>query len=90
MGWGDIGPSEGETVRVEFLRKLPRRGLKGVQPAISDAHEGIKAAVAKLTNASWPALPRPRDAQRAQSRRQERAQGRLRLHGHCFRSGHAD
>ncbi len=49
----DIGPSEAETFWTEFLRKLRRRGLRGVKLAISDAHEGIKAAVSKLMNASW-------------------------------------
>ena len=36
----DIGPSEAETFWVEFLRKLARRGLRGVKLVISDAHEG--------------------------------------------------
>ena len=49
----DIGPSEAETFWVEFLRKLRRRGLRGVKLVISDAHEGIKGAVAKLMNATW-------------------------------------
>lgn len=49
----DIGPSEAETFWTEFLRKLRRRGLRGVKLVISDAHEGIKAAVAKLMNATW-------------------------------------
>jgi len=49
----DIGPSEAETFWVEFLRRLRRRGLKGVQLVISDAHEGTKAAVAELMNATW-------------------------------------
>jgi transposase-like protein len=49
----DIGPSEAETFWTAFLRKLARRGLRGVKLVISDAHEGIKAAVAKVTNASW-------------------------------------
>jgi transposase-like protein len=49
----DIGPSEAETFWTEFLRKLRRRGLRGVQLVISDAHEGIKASVAKLINATW-------------------------------------
>jgi putative transposase len=40
-----IGASEAETFWVEFLR-----GLKLV---ISDAHLGLKAAVAKVLNASW-------------------------------------
>jgi putative transposase len=49
----DIGSSEAETFWVEFLRKLRRRGLRGAKLIVSDAHEGIKAAVAKLINATW-------------------------------------
>jgi hypothetical protein len=49
----DIGPSEAETFWTEFLRKLRRRGLRGVKLVVSDAHEGIEAAVAKLMNATW-------------------------------------
>ena len=49
----DIGPSEAETFWTEFLRKLRRRGLRGVKLVVSDAHEGIKAAIAKLMNATW-------------------------------------
>ena len=48
----DIGPSEAETFWTEFLRKLRRRGLRGVKLVVSDAHEGI-AAVAKLMHATW-------------------------------------
>jgi putative transposase len=49
----DIGPSEAETFWTAFLRKLARRGLRGVKLVISDAHEGIKSTVAKVLNASW-------------------------------------
>ena len=49
----DIGPSEAEPFWTAFLRKLARRGLRGVKLVISDAHEGIKAAVAKMLNATW-------------------------------------
>jgi transposase-like protein len=49
----DIGPSEAETFWTAFLRKLARRGLRGVKLVISDAHEGIKAAVAKVLHAGW-------------------------------------
>ena len=49
----DIGPSEAETFWTEFLRKLARRGLRGVKLVVSDAHEGIKAAVARVFNATW-------------------------------------
>jgi transposase-like protein len=49
----DIGPSEAETFWTAFLRKLARRGLRGVKLVISDAHEGIKAAVSKVLIAAW-------------------------------------
>jgi putative transposase len=49
----DIGPSEAEFFWTEFLRKLTRRGLRGVKLVISDAHEGLKAAIAKVLHASW-------------------------------------
>jgi transposase-like protein len=48
-----IGASEAETFWTEFLRSLARRGLRGVKLVISDAHEGLKAAVAKVLHASW-------------------------------------
>jgi putative transposase len=47
-----IGASEAETFW-EFLRRLKRRGLVGVKLVISDAHEGIKAAVARVFRATW-------------------------------------
>ena len=49
----DIGPSEAETFWTEFLRKLARRGLRGVKLVISDAHEGLKAAITKVLHATW-------------------------------------
>ena len=49
----DIGASEAETFWTEFLRKLARRGLRGVKLVISDAHEGLKAAIAKVLHATW-------------------------------------
>jgi putative transposase len=48
-----VGPSEAETFWVEFLRSLARRGLRGVKLVISDAHEGLKAAIARVLHASW-------------------------------------
>jgi Transposase, Mutator family len=47
------GPFQAETFWTEFLRKLARRGLRGVKLVISDAHEGIKAAIAKVLHATW-------------------------------------
>ena len=49
----DIGPSEAEPFWTEFLRKLARRGLRGVKLVISDAHEGLKAAISKILSATW-------------------------------------
>jgi putative transposase len=48
-----IGPSEAETFWSDFLRSLTRRGLRGVKLVISDAHEGLKAAAAKVLSATW-------------------------------------
>jgi len=48
-----VGPSEAETFWTGFLRSLARRGLRGVRLVISDAHEGIKAAVSKVLCATW-------------------------------------
>jgi transposase-like protein len=44
-----IGPSEAEPFWNGFLRSLTRRGLR-VKLVISDAHVGIRAAVAKVLN----------------------------------------
>jgi transposase-like protein len=39
-----LGTSEEYAFWMDFLRSLVRRGLKGVELATSDAHEGLKAA----------------------------------------------
>ncbi len=48
----EIGASEAETFWIEFSRSLARRGLRVVKFVISDAHEGLKAAIAKVLHAS--------------------------------------
>lgn len=48
-----IGPSEAEPFWTDFLRGLARRGLRGVKLVVSDAHEGLKAAAARVLNATW-------------------------------------
>jgi transposase-like protein len=48
-----IGHSEAEPFWVDFLRGLARRGLRGVKLVVSDAHEGLKAAITKILCASW-------------------------------------
>jgi putative transposase len=49
----DIGEAETEAFWREFLRDLVKRGLTGVQLAISDAHEGLKAAIAQVLGCPW-------------------------------------
>jgi putative transposase len=49
----EIGTSEAEPIWTEFLRTLTRRGLRGVRLVVSDAHEGIKAAVSRVLCATW-------------------------------------
>jgi putative transposase len=48
-----LGPSEAETFWATFLRSLVRRGLKGVKLVVSDAHEGLKAAIRRVLGATW-------------------------------------
>ena len=63
----EIGTSEAEPIWTEFLRKLTRRGLRGVKLVISfggqsihwidcysaSPHEGLKAAVTRVLCATW-------------------------------------
>ncbi len=50
----DVGDSEDEAFWGAFLRSLKTRGLGGVQLVISDAHEGLKAAIRRhLQGAAW-------------------------------------
>jgi transposase-like protein len=48
-----IGPSEAEVFWSDFLKDLARRGLTGVKLVISDAHEGLKAAITRVLSATW-------------------------------------
>lgn len=48
-----VGSSEAEPFWLDFLRSLKRRGLAGVKLVVSDAHEGLKAAVTKVLRATW-------------------------------------
>ena len=49
----DVGEAETEAFWREFLRGLRARGLAGVQLAVSDAHEGLKSAIAKVLGCPW-------------------------------------
>lgn len=46
------GAAEAESFRSDFLRKLARRGLRGVTLVVPDADAGLKAAIAKVVNAT--------------------------------------
>ena len=48
-----IGPSEAETFWLALLKSLLKRGLRGVQLVISDAHEGLQAAIRRVFGAAW-------------------------------------
>jgi len=49
----DVGEAETEAFWTQFLRSLVARGLVGVQLAISDAHPGLKAAIARVIGSPW-------------------------------------
>jgi putative transposase len=49
----DVGEAETEAFWTEFLRSLVKRGLVGVQLVISDAHEGLKNAIARVLSCPW-------------------------------------
>jgi transposase-like protein len=50
----DVGPSEDRAFWTAFLRSLVKRGLHGVRLVVSDAHEGLKQAIATvLTGTTW-------------------------------------
>jgi transposase-like protein len=49
----DVGEAETEAFWRGFLRSLRARGLDGVQLVISDAHTGLKTAIAKVFGCRW-------------------------------------
>jgi putative transposase len=49
----DIGEVESGSFWVEFLRSLKKRGLTGVKLAVSDQHEGLKHAIARVLGCPW-------------------------------------
>jgi len=48
-----IGEVETEAFWTEFLRELIGRGLGGVRLAISDEHQGLKAAITRILGCPW-------------------------------------
>jgi putative transposase len=49
----DLGEVETEAFWTEFLRSLRARGLTGLRLVISDHHEGLKTAIARVLDAPW-------------------------------------
>ncbi|MDP8908492.1 MAG: IS256 family transposase, partial [Chloroflexota bacterium] len=49
----DLGEVESEAFWTEFLRGLRARGLAGLRLVISDHHEGLKTAIARVLDAPW-------------------------------------
>jgi putative transposase len=49
----DVGECETEAFWRSFLRGLVKRGLRGVQLVVSDAHAGLKAAIAQTLDCPW-------------------------------------
>jgi transposase-like protein len=49
----DVGECETEPFWRSFLRGLVKRGLRGVQLVVSDAHAGLKAAIAQTLDCPW-------------------------------------
>jgi putative transposase len=48
-----VGEVESGAFWTEFLRSLKQRGLDGVRLAVSDQHEGLKAAIARVLCCEW-------------------------------------
>jgi transposase-like protein len=49
----DIGETETGAFWVAFLRSLRERGLEGVRLCVSDEHQGLKAAIARVLACPW-------------------------------------
>ena len=49
----DVGQAETEAFWRSFLRSLVERGLSGVQLVVSDAHAGLKKAIAQVLGCPW-------------------------------------
>ena len=71
----DLGEVETEAFWVEFLRGLRARGLGGVRLAVSDHHEGLKAAIAQDSRLPLAALHRSLRAQHARATAGARSAG---------------
>jgi putative transposase len=48
-----VGAAETEAFWKDFLKSLIKRGLRGIEMVISDAHEGLKSAIAQTLTTTW-------------------------------------
>ena len=49
----DVGEAETEAFWTEFLFSLKARGLDGVRVCVSDAHQGLRNAIARVLGCRW-------------------------------------
>jgi putative transposase len=49
----DVGEAETEAFWTEFLFSLKARGLSGVRMCVSDAHQGLRNAIARVLSCRW-------------------------------------
>jgi len=49
----DLGEVESEAFWTQLLRDLHRRGLQGVRLCVSDQHEGLRSAIARVLASPW-------------------------------------
>src|ERR1700742_5075356 len=49
----DVGEAETEAFWTEFLFGLKARGLSGVRLCVSDAHQGLRSAIARVLGCAW-------------------------------------
>lgn len=84
----EVGTSEAEPIWTEFLRRLTRRGLRGVKLVVSDAHEGPQGCRHQGSQRHLAKMPGSLHEERAGACRKERQARRLRLHRHRLCSGY--
>ena len=49
----DVGEAETEAFWAEFLFSLKARGLTGIRLCVSDAHQGLRNAIARVLGCRW-------------------------------------
>ena len=65
----DVGEAGTEAFWTDFLVSLKTRGLRGVRLCVSDAHQGLKAAIARVLRVPLATVHRALPPRRARSLR---------------------